>query len=68
MGFPYLDLVEKALKLSPEIRFATVCNMFGEVMYSEHREGVKNDLIHCRIGVNNSTQRFNILVLTEINE
>jgi len=42
MGFPYLDLVEKALKLSPEIRFATVCNMLGEVKYSEHREGAKN--------------------------
>ena len=42
MGFPYLDLVEKALKISPEIRFATVCNMLGEVKYSEHRSGAKN--------------------------
>jgi len=42
MGYPYLDLVEKALKISPEIRFATVCNMFGEVNYSEHRPGSKN--------------------------
>jgi len=42
MGFPYLDLVEKALKLSPDIRFATVCNMLGEVKYSEHRPDAKN--------------------------
>ncbi len=42
MGFPYLDLIEKAMKLSPEIRFATVCNMLGEVKYSEHRKGAKN--------------------------
>jgi len=42
MGFPYLDLVEKALKLSPNIRFATVCNMLGEVKYSEHKPNAKN--------------------------
>jgi len=42
MGFPYLDLVEKALKLSPDIRFATVCNMLGEIKYSEHRPNAKN--------------------------
>ncbi len=42
MGFPYLDLIEKALKISPDIRFATVCNMFGEVKYSEHRSNAKN--------------------------
>jgi len=42
MGFPYLDLTEKALKISPDIRFATVCNMLGEVKYSEHRSNAKN--------------------------
>jgi len=42
MGFPYLDLVEKALKISPDIRFATVCNMFGEVKHSEHKPNAKN--------------------------
>ncbi len=42
MGFPYLDLIEKALKLSPEIRFATVCDMSGDVKYSEHRKNAKN--------------------------
>jgi len=42
MEFPYLDLIEKALKISPDIRFATVCNMLGEVKYSEHRKNAKN--------------------------
>ncbi len=42
MGFPYLDLVEKALKISPNIRFATVCNMLGEIKYSEHNPNAKN--------------------------
>ena len=42
MGFPYLDLVEKALKISPNIRFATVCNMLGEVKYSAHSPNAKN--------------------------
>jgi len=44
MGDPYVDLVEKALKISPEIQFATVCNMFGEVKHSEHRTDAKNFL------------------------
>ena len=42
MGFPYLDLIEKALKLSPNIRFATVSNMLGEVKYSQHRKNANN--------------------------
>ncbi len=42
MGFPYLDLVEKALNLSPNIRFATVCNMLGEIKYSQHKPNAKN--------------------------
>jgi hypothetical protein len=46
MGFPYLDLIEKALKISPNIRFATVCNMFGEIKYSEHNKNAKNLLTH----------------------
>jgi len=44
MGDPYIDLVEKALKISPEIKFATVCNMLGEVKHSEHRTDAKNFL------------------------
>ncbi len=30
------------LKISPNIRFATVCNMLGEVKYSEHSPSAKN--------------------------
>jgi len=41
---PYIDLVEKALKISPEIQFATVCNMFGVVKYSDHKSTAKNFL------------------------
>ena len=44
MGDPFAELVEKALKISPEIQFATVCNMLGEVKYSEHRSDAKNYL------------------------
>jgi hypothetical protein len=46
MGFPYLDLVEKALKISSDIRFATICNMLGEVKFSQHRKNAKNLLTH----------------------
>ena len=42
MGFPYLDLIEKAMNISKDIRFATVCNMDGDVKYSEHKSGAKN--------------------------
>ena len=42
MGFPYLDLIEKAMNISKDIRFATVCDMDGDVKYSEHRSGAKN--------------------------
>jgi len=44
MGDPYVDLVEKALQISPEIKFATVCNMLGEIKHSEHRSDAKNFL------------------------
>ena len=46
MELAYLDLVEKALKISPDIRFATVCNMLGEVKFSKHRKNTKNLLTH----------------------
>ncbi len=42
MSYPYLDVIEKCLKISPDIRYATVCDMEGEVKYSEHRAGAKN--------------------------
>jgi len=44
MSYPYLDLIEKCLKISPDVRYATVCDMEGEVKYSEHRAGAKNFL------------------------
>ena len=42
MKDPYIDVVEKALKISPKIQFATVCNMLGEVKHTEHKLDVKN--------------------------
>ncbi len=42
MSYPYLDVIEKCLKISPDVRYATVCDMEGQVMYSEHRAGAKN--------------------------
>ena len=46
MKSPFLDLVEKVLKISTEIQFATVCNMLGEVKCSEHKSDAKNLLSH----------------------
>ena len=46
MKSTYLDLVEKVLKISPKIHFATVCNMHGVVKYTHHRTGAKNLLLH----------------------
>ncbi len=46
MSYPYLDVIEKCLKISPDIRYATVCDMEGEVKYSEHRAGAKNLLTY----------------------
>ncbi len=40
--YPYLDLIEKAMNLSKDIRYATVCDMEGDVIYSEHRSGTKS--------------------------
>ncbi len=46
MKSPYLELVEKVLKISPKIQFATVCNMLGVVKYTHHKTGAKNLLLH----------------------
>jgi hypothetical protein len=35
---PYQDIME----LDPKIRLVTICDIDGRVMYSEHREGVRN--------------------------
>ena len=40
----YIDVVEKALKISPEIQFVTVCNMLGVVKHSDHKPNAKNFL------------------------
>ena len=44
MADPYVDLIEKALKISPEIQFATVCNMLGVIKHSDHKPNAKNFL------------------------
>ena len=41
---PYVDVVEKVLKISPEIQFATVCNMIGVVKHSDHKSNANNSL------------------------
>ncbi|MGH9876722.1 MAG: hypothetical protein ACRD38_02180 [Nitrososphaerales archaeon] len=38
----YKALYGKVMRVSPKIRFATICNMNGKIMYSGHRKGVKN--------------------------
>ena len=42
MDEPYLDLIEKAMNISQDIRFATICDMEGEIICSKHRPGTKN--------------------------
>jgi hypothetical protein len=38
----YTKLYQDIMKLDPKIRLVTICDMDGRVMYSEHREGVRN--------------------------
>lgn len=38
----YRGVYDKVMKIDPKIRFATICNMNGRIMYSGHRKGVKN--------------------------
>ena len=38
----YRKLYQDIMNLDPNIRLVTICDMDGRVMYSEHREGVKN--------------------------
>lgn len=38
----YKLLYDKVMSLDPKIRFATIFDMDGKVMYSGHREGVEN--------------------------
>ncbi len=38
----YQSLQEKAMKISPSIRYATITDLNGRVKSSSHRKGVKN--------------------------
>jgi hypothetical protein len=38
----YEKMYEDIINIDPRIRLVTICNSNGRVMYSDHREGVKN--------------------------
>lgn len=38
----YQNLHKKVMKMSPSIRFVTICDINGRVKYSGHRKGAKN--------------------------
>jgi hypothetical protein len=38
----YRKLYQDIMELDPKIRLVTICDLDGRVMYSEHREGVRN--------------------------
>jgi hypothetical protein len=38
----YTKLFQDIMQLDPKIRLVTICDIDGRVMYSEHREGVRN--------------------------
>lgn len=38
----YRKLYQDIMNLDPKIRLVTICDTSGRVMYSEHREGVRN--------------------------
>jgi hypothetical protein len=38
----YRKIYQDIMKLDPKIRLVTICDIDGRVMYSEHREGVRN--------------------------
>jgi len=38
----YQDLYDKVMKMSPAIRFVTICGIDGGVKFSGHRKGVKS--------------------------
>jgi hypothetical protein len=38
----YRKLYQDIMNLDPKIRLVTICDIGGRVMYSEHREGVRN--------------------------
>jgi hypothetical protein len=38
----YRKLYQDIMNLDPKIRLVTICDINGRIMYSEHREGVRN--------------------------
>ena len=38
----YEKIYEDIIKMDPSIRLVTICDSNGRVMYSQHREGVRN--------------------------
>jgi hypothetical protein len=38
----YEKIYEDIIHIDPRIRLVTICNSDGRVMYSDHREGIKN--------------------------
>ena len=38
----YEKIYEDIINIDPRIRLITICNSNGRVMYSDHREGIKN--------------------------
>jgi hypothetical protein len=38
----YEKIYEGIIKIDPKIRLVTICDSIGRVMYSQHREGIKN--------------------------
>lgn len=38
----YQGVQEKAMRISPSIRYATITDMSGKIKFSGHRKGVKN--------------------------
>jgi len=40
-GTDYKSLFEKVMAIDPKIRFATIFDMGGKVLYGSHREGSK---------------------------
>ena len=38
----YKHIYEEIMNSDPNIRLVTICDLNGKIMYSEHRQGVKN--------------------------
>lgn len=42
MSIDYGSLHQRIIDLDPSIRLVTICTNDGQIMYSDHREGVRN--------------------------